>query len=104
MRKKPITNRRSGFCGGSVRSALRLRFEIFMDLTIPNVGESIAEVEIAEWLKAEGDAVKKDESVAVIDSEKSNSRNHRVSMCRHCRPAWNLELEIWSLEHWHSTS
>jgi len=42
-----------------------------IELTIPSVGESITEVQIAEWLKAEGDAVKKDENVAVIDSEKS---------------------------------
>jgi 2-oxoglutarate dehydrogenase E2 component (dihydrolipoamide succinyltransferase) len=42
-----------------------------IDLKIPSIGESITEVQIAEWLKAEGDAVKKDETVAVIDSEKS---------------------------------
>ena len=41
-----------------------------IELTIPSVGESITEVQIAEWLKKEGDAVKKDENVAVIDSEK----------------------------------
>jgi 2-oxoglutarate dehydrogenase E2 component (dihydrolipoamide succinyltransferase) len=42
-----------------------------IELKIPSVGESITEVQIAEWLKAEGDAVKKDENVAVIDSEKT---------------------------------
>ncbi|HXC34864.1 MAG TPA: dihydrolipoyllysine-residue succinyltransferase [Candidatus Acidoferrales bacterium] len=42
-----------------------------IELTIPSVGESITEVQIAEWLKADGDAVKKDENVAVIDSEKT---------------------------------
>src|SRR5215469_11209945 len=42
-----------------------------VELTIPSVGESITEVQIAEWLKAEGDVVKKDENVAVIDSEKT---------------------------------
>jgi 2-oxoglutarate dehydrogenase E2 component (dihydrolipoamide succinyltransferase) len=42
-----------------------------VDLTIPSVGESITEVQIAEWLKKEGDEVKKDENVAVIDSEKT---------------------------------
>jgi 2-oxoglutarate dehydrogenase E2 component (dihydrolipoamide succinyltransferase) len=40
-------------------------------LTIPSVGESITEVQIAEWLKADGDTVKKDENIAVIDSEKT---------------------------------
>ena len=42
-----------------------------IELTIPSVGESITEVQIAEWLKADGETVKKDENVAVIDSEKT---------------------------------
>ena len=42
-----------------------------IELKIPEVGESITEVQIAEWLKAEGDTVQKDEAVAVIDSEKT---------------------------------
>lgn len=41
------------------------------ELKIPSLGESITEVQISEWLKAEGDEVKKDENVAVLDSEKS---------------------------------
>ncbi len=42
-----------------------------VDLIIPSVGESITEVQIAEWLKEEGDEVKRDENVAVLDSEKT---------------------------------
>src|SRR2546427_11461152 len=42
-----------------------------IELKIPEVGASITEVQINEWLKAEGDAVEKDETVAVIDSEKT---------------------------------
>jgi len=42
-----------------------------IDLKIPVVGESITEVQISEWLKSEGDLVKADEPVAVIDSEKT---------------------------------
>ena len=42
-----------------------------IELKIPNVGESISEVQIAEWLKRDGDTVKKDENVAVLDSEKT---------------------------------
>jgi 2-oxoglutarate dehydrogenase E2 component (dihydrolipoamide succinyltransferase) len=41
------------------------------DIKIPTIGESIAEVQIAEWLVAEGDTVKKDEVIATIDSEKA---------------------------------
>ena len=42
-----------------------------IELKIPNIGESISEVIIAEWLKADGDEVNKDENVAVLDSEKT---------------------------------
>jgi len=42
-----------------------------IELKIPNIGESISEVQIAEWLKADGDEVKKDENIAMIDSEKT---------------------------------
>ena len=42
-----------------------------IELKIPAVGESITEVQISEWLKSEGDSVKQDEPVAVIDSEKT---------------------------------
>src|SRR5215469_16878440 len=42
-----------------------------IELKIPAVGESITEVQIGEWLKSEGDTVKQDEPLAVIDSEKT---------------------------------
>ena len=42
-----------------------------IEIKIPAVGESITEVQISEWLKAEGDSVKQDEAMAVIDSEKT---------------------------------
>ena len=42
-----------------------------IELKIPAVGESITEVQIGEWLKSEGDIVKQDEPLAVIDSEKT---------------------------------
>jgi 2-oxoglutarate dehydrogenase E2 component (dihydrolipoamide succinyltransferase) len=42
-----------------------------IEIKIPAVGESITEVQISEWLKSEGDSVKQDEAVAVIDSEKT---------------------------------
>jgi 2-oxoglutarate dehydrogenase E2 component (dihydrolipoamide succinyltransferase) len=42
-----------------------------VELKIPSVGESITEVQISNWLKAEGDLVQTDEPVAVIDSEKT---------------------------------
>ncbi len=41
------------------------------ELKIPAVGESITEVQISEWLKSEGDEVQEDQSVAIIDSEKT---------------------------------
>jgi 2-oxoglutarate dehydrogenase E2 component (dihydrolipoamide succinyltransferase) len=42
-----------------------------VELKIPAVGESITEVQISDWLKAEGDTLQADEPVAVIDSEKT---------------------------------
>ncbi|HWD20711.1 MAG TPA: dihydrolipoyllysine-residue succinyltransferase [Verrucomicrobiae bacterium] len=42
-----------------------------IDLTVPTVGESITEVEIGQWLKAEGDTVQKDENVVALESEKA---------------------------------
>jgi 2-oxoglutarate dehydrogenase E2 component (dihydrolipoamide succinyltransferase) len=42
-----------------------------VELRIPEVGESISEVQIAEWLKAEGEHVEKDENVAVIETDKA---------------------------------
>jgi 2-oxoglutarate dehydrogenase E2 component (dihydrolipoamide succinyltransferase) len=41
------------------------------ELKIPAIGESITEVQIGEWLKSEGDEIKPDEPLAVIDSEKT---------------------------------
>ena len=42
------------------------------DLKIPSVGESITEVIIGEWLKAEGAWVDEDENVVVIETDKVN--------------------------------
>ena len=38
---------------------------------IPTVGESITEVTIANWLKKDGEAVKMDEVIAELESEKA---------------------------------
>jgi 2-oxoglutarate dehydrogenase E2 component (dihydrolipoamide succinyltransferase) len=42
-----------------------------VELKVPSVGESISEVEIGEWLKKEGDSVKRDETLVVLQSEKT---------------------------------
>ncbi len=41
-----------------------------IELKVPPVGESITEVQIGEWLKAEGDLVKRDEIVVKIETDK----------------------------------
>jgi 2-oxoglutarate dehydrogenase E2 component (dihydrolipoamide succinyltransferase) len=43
-----------------------------IELKIPEVGESITEVEIGDWLKAEGETVAKDEDVVTVESEKAS--------------------------------
>src|SRR5688572_3843153 len=40
-------------------------------LKVPNVGESITEVEIGEWLKKNGDMVAENDPVVVIETEKA---------------------------------
>ncbi|MGH7872645.1 MAG: 2-oxo acid dehydrogenase subunit E2, partial [Candidatus Binatia bacterium] len=40
-------------------------------LTIPEVGESISEVSINEWLKKEGDSVEQDENLVIIETDKA---------------------------------
>jgi 2-oxoglutarate dehydrogenase E2 component (dihydrolipoamide succinyltransferase) len=42
-----------------------------IDIKVPEVGESIREVEIGGWLKASGDSVQKDEPVVSLESEKA---------------------------------
>src|SRR3954463_1299091 len=41
------------------------------ELTVPQLGESITEVEIGDWLKAQGDRVEKDEPVVALESAKA---------------------------------
>ncbi|MCC6234279.1 MAG: 2-oxoglutarate dehydrogenase complex dihydrolipoyllysine-residue succinyltransferase [Verrucomicrobiales bacterium] len=41
------------------------------ELRVPPVGESITEVQIGEWLKQEGQSVRKDENLVLIESEKA---------------------------------
>jgi 2-oxoglutarate dehydrogenase E2 component (dihydrolipoamide succinyltransferase) len=42
-----------------------------VDVVVPEVGESITEVLIVEWLKSPGDAVEADEPIAVIETDKA---------------------------------
>jgi len=42
------------------------------DITIPNVGESVAEVTIATWFKQVGDAVAKDEAIVELETDKAS--------------------------------
>ena len=42
-----------------------------LEMQIPSPGESISEVEIAEWLVADGEYVEKDQIIAELDSDKA---------------------------------
>ena len=42
-----------------------------IELKVPSVGESVTEVEIAEWLKKAGDLVTKDENILVLETDKA---------------------------------
>jgi 2-oxoglutarate dehydrogenase E2 component (dihydrolipoamide succinyltransferase) len=43
-----------------------------VEVKVPPVGESITEVTLGEWLRAEGDFVRMDEPVVVVESDKVN--------------------------------
>lgn len=42
-----------------------------VEIKIPSVGESVSEVEVGEWLKKEGDPVKQDETLVMLESDKA---------------------------------
>jgi len=42
-----------------------------LEMKVPSPGESISEVEIAEWLVKDGDYVEKDQTIAEVDSDKA---------------------------------
>lgn len=43
-----------------------------IEVTVPNVGESITEVQIGQWLKGEGDWVNEGEDIVEIETEKAS--------------------------------
>jgi len=44
---------------------------MIVEVKIPSPGESITEVEIANWLVEDGDMVEKDQEIAEIESDKA---------------------------------
>ncbi len=44
---------------------------MLLEMKVPSPGESITEVEIAEWLVEDGDYVEKDQAIAEVDSDKA---------------------------------
>ena len=42
-----------------------------LEMKVPSPGESISEVEIAQWLVSDGDFVEKDQAIAEVDSDLS---------------------------------
>ena len=44
---------------------------MILEMKVPSPGESISEVEIAQWLVKDGDYVKKDQTIAEVDSDKA---------------------------------
>ena len=42
-----------------------------VEIRVPSPGESITEVEIANWLKSNGDYVELDEDICEVDSDKA---------------------------------
>jgi len=44
---------------------------MILEMKVPSPGESITEVEIAQWLVSDGDFVEKDQAIAEVDSDKA---------------------------------
>jgi 2-oxoglutarate dehydrogenase E2 component (dihydrolipoamide succinyltransferase) len=44
---------------------------MILEMKVPSPGESISEVEIAQWLVSDGDYVEKDQTIAEVDSDKA---------------------------------
>ncbi|KAB2887513.1 MAG: dihydrolipoamide succinyltransferase, partial [Desulfobulbaceae bacterium] len=44
---------------------------MIVDITVPDLGESISEVEIGEWLVAIGDTIHQDDLLVAIESDKA---------------------------------
>ena len=44
---------------------------MILEMKVPSPGESITEVEIAQWLVTDGDYVEKDQAIAEVDSDKA---------------------------------
>ena len=42
-----------------------------VEIKVPSVGESVSEVTIEQWLKQEGEAIERDKTLAVLESEKA---------------------------------
>ena len=42
-----------------------------IEIKIPTIGESINEVTLSQWLKADGDYVEMDENIAELESDKA---------------------------------
>jgi len=63
-----VTSRNKPRLSGAVS---RIITDMAIEVKIPEVGESITEVEIGDWLKRKGDPVEKDEPLVTLESNKA---------------------------------
>jgi len=54
-----------------VAPAAKSPSEKTINIDVPNVGESVSEVTVASWMKQPGDAVKKDEAIVELETDKA---------------------------------
>ena len=54
------------------------------EIRVPELGESVVEATVAEWLKAEGDAVKTGEAVVRLETDKVDVEVERGAGRRAC--------------------
>lgn len=68
--KEASIDKKEGSADTEVKKSAGGKSEI-IEMRVPTVGESITEVVISTWLKADGDTVKLDEIIAEVDSDKA---------------------------------
>jgi len=69
-KEAPSNDKKEGSADTEVKKSAGGKSEI-IEMRVPTVGESITEVVISSWLKADGDTVKLDEIIAEVDSDKA---------------------------------
>ena len=57
-----------------------------MDITMPQLGETVTEGTVTRWLKAVGDQVAPDELIFEVDEDRAREEDRKTGIIRERRP------------------